>query len=105
MLVRIRPGLDFYKIETMEDYKQMPGMKHSRAGVSFVDLDTSMSPDILTLFSKLGEKKKKTLTCQEQIETLPSRVIIIQSFRITQYHTIIQFTGKQIVTVKYTAIK
>ena len=56
MLVRIRPGLDFYKIETMEDYKQMPGMKHSRAGVSFVDLDTFMSPDILTLFSKLGEK-------------------------------------------------
>lgn len=67
MLVRIRPGLDFYKMETMEDYKQMPGMKHSRArglkpsraGVSFVDLDTSVSPAVLTLFSKLGGKKKR----------------------------------------------
>ena len=43
----------------------------------------------------------KTLTCQEQIESLPSRVIIIQNLRITLYHTIIQFRGKQIVTVEW----
>ena len=36
MLVRIRPGLDFYKIETMEDYKQMPGIaEQSRAQQSW----------------------------------------------------------------------
>ena len=94
----------------MEDYKQMPGIaEQSRAQQSWGEFcrpghfyEPSCPHFVLKTW---GKKKKKTLTCQEQIETLPSRVIIIQSFRITQYHTLIQFTGKQIVTVKYTAIK
>ena len=96
----------FTKMETMEDYKQMPGMKHIRAWGMKHGRAWGMKHSRAGALStaELG-KVLKTLTCQEQIETLPSRVIIIQSLRITLYHTIIQFRGKQIVTVKYTAIK